>query len=92
MTAVVVQNLPDTTNLLLQLWEECLILQEELHKQKKQTRLFQLEGDQAQRSWEVSKRRLEETRARMREALCRKQEQEERHRAEIQVRFESGSC
>lgn len=89
---MVVQLLPDTTNLLLQLWDECLILQEELDKEQKQMRFFQLEGDQAQRSWEASKRRLEETRARMRETLRRKQEAEECHRAEIQVCFESSSC
>lgn len=53
----------------------------------KQKSHFKMEKDKAQRSWDNSKRNLDEAKASMRERLRLKQEAERHRQAEIKVSF-----
>uniref|UniRef100_A0A8C4EK77 Dynein regulatory complex subunit 4 n=1 Tax=Dicentrarchus labrax TaxID=13489 RepID=A0A8C4EK77_DICLA len=66
-----------------ELWDECVLLLEEVERVQKQKKHFKLERDKAQRSWDNSKRNLEETKARMKERLRLKHEAEKRCQAEF---------
>ncbi|XP_045892524.1 dynein regulatory complex subunit 4-like [Micropterus dolomieu] len=67
-----------------ELWEECVSLQEELKRMRRENKHFQIERVKAQRFWDNSKRNLEETKASMRKKLRLKQEAERCRRTEIE--------
>ncbi|XP_060897950.1 dynein regulatory complex subunit 4-like [Labrus mixtus] len=66
-----------------QLWDHMICLREELDRVREEKSYFQLERDKAQAVYEIRKRTLEETKARLRIRQREKEEAEERHRVEI---------
>ncbi|KAM7398807.1 hypothetical protein PAMP_018116 [Pampus punctatissimus] len=73
----------DTNIFYLQLWEECLLLQQEVDRVRSEETHFKVENNMAQRSWDTSKRELEETKDRMRDGLRLKLDTKRRHREDI---------
>ncbi|KAM6987382.1 dynein regulatory complex subunit 4-like [Tautogolabrus adspersus] len=68
-----------------QLEEHIVRLREELDRVRKEKIYFQLERDKEQASWDINKRRLEETKARLRIRQREKEEAKECQRVEINV-------
>nr|XP_033479466.1 dynein regulatory complex subunit 4-like isoform X2 [Epinephelus lanceolatus] len=66
-----------------QLEEHIVRLREELDREREERSYFQLERDKIQAFWEISKRSLEETKAKIRNRHREREEAEERHRVEI---------
>ncbi|XP_034728644.1 dynein regulatory complex subunit 4-like isoform X2 [Etheostoma cragini] len=66
-----------------EMWEDCANVQEEFYRVLKQKMHFKMEKDKAHRSWDNSKRNLDEAKASMREGLRLKQEAERHRHAEI---------
>ncbi|KAK2902443.1 hypothetical protein Q8A73_012189 [Channa argus] len=67
-----------------ELWEECCKLQKEVEREHKQKKSIMIETNKAQRRWHISKKHLEETKARIREKLWLKQDAQRRQLAEVQ--------
>ncbi|XP_075935570.1 dynein regulatory complex subunit 4-like [Anarhichas minor] len=65
--------------------EQIIRLQEELDRTRQEKTSFKLQRDKAQEGWEISKRRLEEETADLRNRQRKRQEAEDRHQAEITV-------
>ncbi|XP_068582653.1 dynein regulatory complex subunit 4-like [Cebidichthys violaceus] len=68
-----------------QLEEHIVRLREELDREREERSYFQLERDKIQAFWEISKRRLEEQEAELRNRHREREEAEERHQVEITV-------
>ncbi|XP_068451836.1 dynein regulatory complex subunit 4-like [Clinocottus analis] len=68
-----------------QLEEHIIRLREELDREREERSYFQLERDKIQAFWEISKRRLEEERAELRNRDRERAEAEDRHQVEITV-------
>ncbi|XP_034391966.1 dynein regulatory complex subunit 4-like [Cyclopterus lumpus] len=68
-----------------QLEEHIVRLREELDREREERSYFQLERDKIQAFWEISKRRLEEEKAELRNRNREREEAEERHQVEITV-------
>ncbi|KAM4751240.1 dynein regulatory complex subunit 4-like isoform 2-T2 [Anableps anableps] len=68
-----------------QLEEQIIRLREELGREREERSYFQLERDKIHSIWEMSKRKLEETEAKLRNSIQQKDEAEERHSVEITV-------
>ncbi|XP_044053333.1 dynein regulatory complex subunit 4-like isoform X2 [Siniperca chuatsi] len=65
-------------------WKECVSLQEELETDWKQKKHFKIQRDKTHRSFDNSKRNLEENKARIRENLRLKQKDEQCCQTEIE--------
>ncbi|XP_037327963.2 dynein regulatory complex subunit 4-like [Pungitius pungitius] len=68
-----------------QLEEHIVRLREELDREREERSYFQLERDKIQAFWEISKRRLEEEKAELRNRQREREEAEARHQVEITV-------
>ncbi|KAM8878134.1 dynein regulatory complex subunit 4 isoform 2-T2 [Spinachia spinachia] len=65
--------------------EHIVRLREELDREREERSYFQLERDKIQAFWEISKRRLEEEKAELRNRQREREEAEARHQVEITV-------
>ncbi|KAF7216608.1 transcript variant X2 [Nothobranchius furzeri] len=68
-----------------QLEEHIVRLREELDREREEKSFFQLERDKTQDFWEISKRKLQEAKAELRNRDRERDEAEERHQVEITV-------
>uniref|UniRef100_A0A3B5LXV1 Dynein regulatory complex subunit 4 n=1 Tax=Xiphophorus couchianus TaxID=32473 RepID=A0A3B5LXV1_9TELE len=68
-----------------QLEEHVVRLREELDREREERSYFQLERDKIRGLWEISRRRLEEAEAELRDGVRQRDEAAERHRVEITV-------
>uniref|UniRef100_A0A1A8BKP8 Dynein regulatory complex subunit 4 n=1 Tax=Nothobranchius kadleci TaxID=1051664 RepID=A0A1A8BKP8_NOTKA len=68
-----------------QLEEHIVRLREELDREREEKSFFQLERDKIQDFWEISKRKLQEAKAELRNRDRERDEAEERHQVEITV-------
>ncbi|KAM9719016.1 dynein regulatory complex subunit 4-like isoform 2-T2 [Menidia menidia] len=68
-----------------QLWEHFIHLREELDRVREEKGFFKLERDKLQASWEISKKGVEETEAKLRNKRQQREEAAERHRVEISL-------
>ncbi|XP_043968961.1 dynein regulatory complex subunit 4-like isoform X1 [Gambusia affinis] len=68
-----------------QLEEHVVRLREELDREREERSYFQLERDKIRGLWEISRRRLEEAEAELRDSVRQRDEAAERHRVEITV-------
>ncbi|XP_014851266.1 PREDICTED: growth arrest-specific protein 8 [Poecilia mexicana] len=68
-----------------QLEEHVERLREELDREREERSYFQLERDKIRGLWEISRRRLEEAEAELRDGVRQRDEAAERHRVEITV-------
>ncbi|XP_017159359.1 growth arrest-specific protein 8-like [Poecilia reticulata] len=68
-----------------QLEEQVVRLREELDREREERSYFQLERDKIRGMWEISRRRLEEAEAELRDGVRQRDEAAERHRVEITV-------
>ncbi|CAJ1052802.1 dynein regulatory complex subunit 4 [Xyrichtys novacula] len=66
-----------------ELWEHALRLREELDRVREEKSYFRQERDKSLEAWDISKRDLEETKARVRNKERQREEAMERHRVEI---------
>uniref|UniRef100_A0A8C2ZC67 Dynein regulatory complex subunit 4 n=1 Tax=Cyclopterus lumpus TaxID=8103 RepID=A0A8C2ZC67_CYCLU len=80
-----IQKNKGTPNAVTQLEEHIVRLREELDREREERSYFQLERDKIQAFWEISKRRLEEEKAELRNRNREREEAEERHQVEITV-------
>ncbi|XP_043968962.1 dynein regulatory complex subunit 4-like isoform X2 [Gambusia affinis] len=65
--------------------EHVVRLREELDREREERSYFQLERDKIRGLWEISRRRLEEAEAELRDSVRQRDEAAERHRVEITV-------
>ena len=62
-------------------------LREELDREREERNYFQLERDKIHNFWEITDRKLEEVKAELKNLEKAKEDDEGRHRVEIQVRL-----